>query len=150
MKFHMVCGKGIVSKLIMFFSAGYYSHVAIELDGFVFESEWYCGVIKTPVDQWGGSAVKETLETRLMDPKRDEILSWLNKQVGKKYDWLGVLSFVFGFLKPRMGYFYCSELAAICYYKSINYHAEVQSQKISPQMFYYITRPYLKLRIWDK
>jgi hypothetical protein len=60
-----------------------------------------------------------------------EAMKFAFEQIGKKYDWLGILSFIWNFVPEKIGAWYCSELAMVLLMKFLgitNY-----SQKQSPQ-----------------
>jgi hypothetical protein len=60
----------------------------------------------------------------------------MEKQVGKKYDLWGVLSFVWIFLKEKKGRFFCSELAFIALMKLYGVFNDEYSARKTPQDVY--------------
>lgn len=158
-------GDKLLSKLIRLLSRGNYNHVSIELRGHIYEAHihipsWIAkalntffafncfreyGVLKTPVELWDNSTVVASQTLKISPEREEEVYSFLEKQVGKKYDTRGILSFLFIYLKPRMGYFYCSELAVITLYKAFGMGKEDydELQNVSPHLFWIM----LKLRL---
>lgn len=129
-------GNSIISRLIRLISNGNYNHVSIRCGKYVYEAHIKGGVKKTLYSKWDKSSVKETIFVKSSRVKSVE--KWLNKQVGKKYDLLGILSFLFVITKPRKGYWYCSELAMVTYSKLKGHSGDVENQKVSPYLFYKI------------
>ena len=148
-------GKGIVSKLIRFFSQGEYNHTSIEVNGYVYEARahlpsWLArflnkflafkcfkeyGVIKTPVHSWDNSTVVGSKTLKIDSEQELLVEGWLNKQVGKNYDTFGVLSFVWAITKEEKGRWFCSEYAYVALMKALN--IEVYNQRKSPHDFWY-------------
>ena len=126
----------LLSKLIRFFSGGFYNHTSIEINGIIYEAHIHTGVRKAYLDEWDDTTVKTYFEYDLW-PKREKLVEdWLKRQVGKKYDTLGVLSFLWRFIPQRMGAWYCSELAMVSFMKLHKIDKGNYKQKKSPQDFY--------------
>jgi len=131
-------GDSILSRLIRLFSNGNYNHVSILTSKYVYEAHIKSGVTKTPIKKYDFSSVAEKIEVK---SKRElSVIKWLDKQVGKKYDILGVLSFLSILTKPRKGYWFCSELAMVAYSRLKGYYGDIEDQKVSPQLFYDIIK----------
>lgn len=113
-KFHFYKGKSLVSKLIKWRTNGIYSHVSVELDGVVYEA-W--------VGSGASGVVKSTNTLYYHTPKTEydtievAIQNWnvwktfLENQVGKKYDYMAIISFVKNRIKADENKWFCSELA---------------------------------------
>jgi len=117
-----------------------YSHVSIEVGGYVYEAVIFDkysrrGVIKTPVEFYERDTIVKSVSLELNER---EVINFLNEQVGKGYDFMGVLSFVWRVLPNRMGYWYCSELATVSLAKGKG--ITEYSQKQTPEDFYYLTQ----------
>jgi len=155
MKFNVHYGKGIISKLIRLFSQGEFNHTSVEIGGNVYEARahlpsWLArflnkflafdcfkeyGVIKTPVHSWDNSTVVGS-RTLKIDPQQELLVEgWLNQQVGKKYDTLGVLSFVWALTREKKGKWFCGEYNYVALMKALN--IEVYNQRKSPHDFWY-------------
>lgn len=130
--------KTVLGFLIRFFSIGDYSHISMLLGGYVYEAHAIKGVIKTPVESWDDKCVVDKKEMILSHDILMEVKEWLEKQVGKKYDYIGIISFLFASLPPRRGYWYCSELATVTFAKALGKTDEIEMQKISPTLFWSI------------
>jgi hypothetical protein len=119
-----------------------YSHVSIEFMGNVYEAVILDkktrkgGVIKTPVELFNGSTVVKSVSLEVLYP--DIVHKFLEAQVGKGYDIMGVLSFIWRFLPDRIGKWYCSEYATVSLAKARG--IEEYSQKQTPEQFYYLTQ----------
>lgn len=104
-------GEAPISDIIKTVSPNF-SHTSIQIDKTVYESVFVGGVIKTPVKDWDSSTVVTTHAISVDEVTFKEIKKFVQAQVGKKYDFWGLFSFVFVFMKPKIGKWYCSELGA--------------------------------------
>lgn len=85
---------------------GLYSHVEVIVNGTSYSANsWDNAVTKNDVSWYN----KDHWDTVPVTLAKDE--AWLNKQVGKKYDWLGLCGFILFKLQDSKRWF-CSELAA--------------------------------------
>lgn len=135
-KFNAHRGNGIISRLIRLFSRGLYNHISIELDGYIYEAHIHTGVHKVLVKEWDAKTVVNSTEIDLSTKRFKETYLFLEKQVGKKYDLRGVLGFLFVAFKPRMGYFYCSELAIVALAKALGKKDRMNNALVSPHLFW--------------
>lgn len=60
-----------------------------------------------------------------------ETMKFAFEQIGKDYDWLGVLSFIWNFVPEHLGRWFCSELAMVLLMKYLG--IKTYNQKQSPQ-----------------
>ncbi len=126
----------LISKIIRFVSGGFYNHVSIQIDWVIWEAHIDCGVRRVNIEEWDDTTVHSS-RSLYVPPKRQKLLSdWLDKQVGKKYDLLGVLSFVWIFLKGKKGRWYCSELAMVALMKALGIFKDEYSPRKTPQDLY--------------
>lgn len=124
-----------LGKMIRLVSNGYYNHVSIGVNGYIYEANPRTGVTKKIADN---NYTGTMSWTHLFNLDNEEVIFFLECQIGKKYDYIGVLSFIWVFLKPRMGFWFCSELATVALMKGLK---ETQyNQKQSPQDFYYLLK----------
>ena len=128
-------GNHLLGKLIRFFSRGKFNHTSINLNGVIYEAHINCGVRKTKEKDWKDKTVVSYTTFDIDTQTHRELKYWLDKQVGKKYDLFGVLSFLWIYFKPVRGKFYCSELAIIVLAKL--FHLPIYDQKQDPTEFYY-------------
>jgi len=137
MTFQFHKNNSFISRLIRLLSHGEFNHVSILAGEFVYEAHIDKGVVKTHQDKWNSSTVVDRIE--YYSYNQPEVVEWLEKQVGKKYDITGIFSFISIFAKPRMGYWYCSELAMVAFSKMKGIQDEdIENQKVSPYLFYKI------------
>lgn len=119
-----------------------YSHVSTEFMGNVYEPIMLYkktgkrGVIKTPVELWDNSTVVKSETLEILYPEL--VHAFLEEQVGKGYDYLGVLSFVWRFFSDRIGRWYCSEMSTVSLAKGRG--VEEYSQKQTPESFYQLVQ----------
>lgn len=124
----------VVGKAIRTYST--YSHVSIEFMGYVYEAVMDKGVIKTPVEFYDRSSIVISQSLEVLYPQ--VVHTWLEEQVGKGYDIIGVLSFIWRFLPNRIGRWFCSELATVSLAKARG--VEEYNQKQTPESFYQLTQ----------
>lgn len=125
-------------SIIIRLLTGKYNHVSIRVGNYVYEAHIGTGVTKTKYKDWDNSSVVETIEVKSKNEKKVKL--WLDKQVGKKYDVSGILSFLSIFAKPKIGKWYCSELGFVTYAKLKGVEGNIEGQKISPYLFYVILK----------
>lgn len=128
-----------ISKMIRIVSGGFYNHVSIQIDGVIYEAHINCGVRRVELSEWDNSTVYSSRSFYVPPKRQKQVIIWLDKQVWKKYDLLGVLSFVWIFIKQKKGKFYCSELAMIALMKSFGIFSEEYSPRKTPQDVYEIS-----------
>jgi uncharacterized protein YycO len=139
---HSHRGDSLVSKAIMRASHGGFSHSSAQFENIIYESVEGQGFIKTNIISWKHSPIIESYEVEVTEEQYDSLLQWSEEQVGKKYDYTGVLAHISPlFFKPRMGYWYCSEYAFVLLNKAKGiYGDDISHHKVSPQLFRDIAR----------
>lgn len=134
--FNFHYGYGLISTLIRWFSRGRYNHVSIQLGDFTYEAIEGKGVIKTLTKKWNADTVVESVVLTISDKAEQDLFKFLEEQVGKKYDYRGVLSFLWGFTRPKEGAWFCSELAMITFVKTKGLRAsDFEGERVSPHLF---------------
>lgn len=112
-KLQFVCGSGLASRSIAWFSSGHLSHVdALMPDGDLVGARSDGGVMARPQNyQKVISRVVFELNTR--SPKVDEkFYSFITAQIGKSYDHLAILAFIFNRSWRDTEAWICSEMIA--------------------------------------
>ena len=145
MKIALYKGTGWINKIIMWVSRGDYSHSSVLLnDGTIIEA-WPGGVRrrKNLLDKMNTNTVVDVFEVDTT-PDQDKIIQeFLEKQMGKGYDYLAVIGFVlYTSHQGRIKYerWICSELIFDAFQKvSINLLDRVDGWKISPTILSYST-----------
>lgn len=96
----------LFDKLIRWYTKSKYSHCEIVIDGIAYTADAWAGeVVVRPVatfnpDNWD-----------VVDIAAPVDVGWLNQQLGKKYDWLGIFGFLLWNTEDPSRW-YCSELCA--------------------------------------
>lgn len=122
---HFHATNTFIGKAIRFITRGSVNHVSVEIQNTIFEADMKKGVICHKVK-------KNIVESITFDVGNDkEVYKWLKQQVGKKYDWLGVFSFLWILLPDRIGSWYCSEVSTVAMMKYLG--ITEYNQKQSPQ-----------------
>ena len=115
----------LIGKAIRLQTGGVVNHVSIQQGNIVTEAQMFKGVT-------GNHNEKTIVESFTFKKGDDQIArDFAKMQMYKKYDWLGVLSFVWNFLPERIGKWYCSELAMVVLMKYLG--IKNYNQKQSPQ-----------------
>lgn len=115
----------LFDKLIRWFTSGIYSHVEIVIGGMAISADAWSGCVRcTPVaafhkDNWD-----------IVDVVLTKDMNFLNSQLSKKYDWLGIMGFFLPGAVNDPKRWYCSELGAAA--------LSISKRPISPQKLYEI------------
>ena len=109
MKVIFYSGDSLISRLIKWRTRSKYSHVAIELDGHVYESSACLGVTKT---KHGNSQYDyvEHFDIHITPDQKTILIDFLEAQIGKGYDYSLILSIALNTMGNNMGKWICSEL----------------------------------------
>lgn len=140
-----------MSRIILFFSRGGYSHTSVLFDdGTIIEARPFTKIHKLKCIQDGITArcrvdIFEVDTTQ----KEDAIIKeFLEKQIGKKYDYLAIFGFIMYASKEgrkSYGRWICSELVFAAFRKAgINLHERIDAWKVSPTILSYNTKMILK------
>jgi len=108
MKVVFQSGKGFYSFLIKLFTFGKYTHCGIVIDGILYQSVIGKGVYSKPWNPKGWTA-KDIPVSHI---NKEDAKKFLIEEIGCGYDLIGVLHFIFFFLKPSKNKWFCSELAS--------------------------------------
>lgn len=109
MKIAFSTDEDALSKAIRIFTNCQWHHVAAVFDDHVIEAR-FTGVVKTPLEEF-----KRRGDYHIVDcPLEDEVkaLEFAERQLGKKYDLTGLISFPFRMRWQHHSKWYCSELVA--------------------------------------
>jgi uncharacterized protein YycO len=100
------------SIIIKLFTLSHWSHVAIlDDEGYIYDATLLSGVRRIHFDEWK-THYKELDFTIFPVKDRTKVFEWLQTQVGKKYDALGILSFILRKNYEDKDKWFCSELVA--------------------------------------
>jgi uncharacterized protein YycO len=107
-------GKSLLSRAIQWQTDGDYSHVAWQRrDGTVIGSWWPHGVRVTP-DESAGHTPRTLIDLFAVDTMGEDqralLEGWMLGQIGKPYDWRGVLRFLSRRKTDNPVRWFCSEL----------------------------------------
>ena len=131
-------GDHLLGKTIRFFSRGQFNHTSINLNGVIYEAHINTGVRRINADDWTDKTIKSSTTFNIDVHTHRSLKYWLDKQVGKKYDLWGVLSFIWRFAKPNKRKWFCSELAVVVLAKL--FYIQTYNQRQSPSDFYYLVQ----------
>lgn len=92
-----------------------WSHVGLNVNGTVYESRCFSGVIKTAPHKFMERGKYAEVVIDLDSDSVDRLFEWCESQVGKKYDWAGVFSFPFRADWENEEKWYCSEFVAAAF-----------------------------------
>jgi hypothetical protein len=99
---------GFYAYLIRFFTKGLYTHCGIVIGDDLYQAQIFKGVYKK---QWHPETW-DVVYIDVSDKKTEKVKKFLEGELQSGYDWLGVLHFVFKWLKPSRKRWFCSELCA--------------------------------------
>lgn len=112
---------------------GDYGHAALRLrSGEVIEAQFRAGVVVREFDENDGAQAFDVPD--LNDEQADLVEKFARDQVGKPYDWLGVLRFISRRPERRwQDSWFCSELVFACFQAGgIDLLRDIQPWKVSP------------------
>ena len=134
-------GRSCVSRVIEFLTWGEISHVAIRdpQQGCVWEAWQRGGVSKVPdiSTNHTDSTRVDVFALDLTKEQYDKAVAFLDAQVGKPYDFKGVLSFVFRHPVGSDGAWFCSEVAQRVTQEISVVLQRCPSYKASPTILFY-------------
>lgn len=104
-------GDSKVSEIIQRASMARWSHVAIAVDGFVYEALMQGGVIKSTASDFARNANPQD-SLRIAVPNKIGLVSFLESCVGAGYDWGGLFGYPGRRDWEEPGRWFCSELVA--------------------------------------
>ena len=111
MKVIYVAGEGLVGATIRAFERGQWSHVGVIDGDHVIEAVWNDGVRYRQLDSLLLARPEHEILTIDL-PNEAGAIDWLRSQIGKPYDWTGVLGLGFNRNWQEESRWYCSELTA--------------------------------------
>lgn len=153
MTIYLFKNKGLVPSLIKFQTRSQYTHAAIEIDGFLYESV-FKGVVKTELS----AALEHYKKVKYdkfeciwpaLENNKKEVKNFLEMQVGKKYDFTMLFRFLTREQATRKSKnrWFCSELVFAAINKFVPILKNIEPWAVSPGMISY--SPYLR-KVVDK
>lgn len=139
-------GTDFISKSILWFSRGGYSHAAILLnDGRIVEAYPFKGVrLRQSISDQMNHTTVDIFECPTTVEQNEIIENFLTMQVGKGYDYLSIAGFVFHTTKEgrkQLRRWICSELVFATFQKAgINLLDRIDAWKVSPTILSYSTK----------
>lgn len=134
MKIHFCRSGGLVAAVIRIGTMSPFNHVAIEVDGIVYEALTRRGVIHRRADLFGGAWSRvETVAIAI--PDADSCRLFLQDQLGKPYDWGGVFALPFRANWHNEDRWFCSELVAAAL-EAGGLNLGVSARRVTPRDLY--------------
>ncbi len=134
-------GRSAISRAIECFTWGEISHVAVRdpQEGSVWEAWQEGGVSKVPSISTNHSDKTrvDIFAVDLTQEQYDLIRQFLDRQVGKRYDFRGVASFILRINVGKPGAWFCSELAQAAFAQGRHILLRCPAFKASPTMLSY-------------
>ena len=147
MKIAFYKGETFVDKTVIFLSRGGYSHCTIVFDdGSIIESKPFCGVQKCEyfTSSLESNCLIDIFEVYTTKHQDKIIKEFLEKQLGKGYDYLSVIGFVVYATdegRKKYGRWFCSELVFAAFKKAgINLMDRTDAWLLSPTILSYNTK----------
>lgn len=117
-------------KIIRFVTRSTVNHVSIEIGEYVYEAKMKGGVIRTDRPLFDKTSITSTAIFQVGNI--EETIKFLEEQIGKDYDWFGIISFIWIFVPEHIGKWYCSELGMVALMKFLDFTSEEYDQKKTP------------------
>ena len=130
-------GTGIISRLILWQTRGKYSHAAIFHNGELWEAREFKGVQKLKGLELKPGETVDHYDVRATKEQAHKILSFLEKQLNKKYDYRMVARFITRQQESRKttGKWFCSELVFAAFQKAgISLLERTEPWEVSPKL----------------
>jgi hypothetical protein len=112
----------LFDKLIRGWTCSIYSHVELVIGGMSYSADAWEGQVRS---KGIGAFTRENWD--VVEIEFTKSYSWLGQQLGKKYDWLGILGFML-FKVQDPSRWYCSEFCACA--------VGINADRISPQQLF--------------
>ena len=126
---------GLVSKFIRRFTWHWTSHVAIDIDGTVWECNHNDGCITLPRHRWDALHDHDTEEIEI-DGNQAAIIKRLNSRLGVGYDWGGLLGFLINANTGKRDRLVCSEYIGWAINEDKMFFAHSKYYRLSPRHLY--------------
>lgn len=108
-KFHYFYNESIGSWLIKARLSTVFSHVGIEFeDGMLYHSAMLKGTVKERLEEQKTTPI-HTTEILVDEEHYNRAYEWAQQQLGKRYDWLGIVGFIVGNKWNDDNQYFCSE-----------------------------------------
>ena len=132
-------GRSLVSKVIKRVTRGEYSHTAIMLDDDRIVEAWEgCNEVRIITDLSDGhkpGTSVDIYEVNMGSRQEEKFREFVEAQLGKKYDYLGLVGFYFNSGVHNENKWFCSELfAAACIHAGIGLLNNVAAYQTSPRL----------------
>lgn len=118
---HFSSNDSLISRAICWWTSAPISHVAIEIDGYIYEALAQ-GFVKRDKTQWildNRADPSKDIETfNIYTTNLDKARSWLDNRVGDKYDYNGFIAYLIPSIKELPANLYCSEAARLALIQS--------------------------------
>ena len=130
-------GKSFASRLIKLVTGGEYSHVAIMLSDNEIVEAWSSSnkvrVISSLSDGHTAKTPVDIYELPMTELQETRFISGLRSYIGVKYDWMGLVAYLFGRNMQVEKKVFCSELVGImCHKTPLKFFKDIPSYKLSP------------------
>jgi uncharacterized protein YycO len=125
---------GLISSAIRWQTRGIYSHSAIIVDGVLYEASEFKGVHNKIADK-RNDRYFDDYQIILSEQQEEDLIRFLDRQLGKPYDYTMVLRFITRQQEDRksVGKWFCSELVFAAVQKvGVNLLNNVEPWEISP------------------
>ena len=131
-KIHFCKSNSVTGWLVRLFTFSQWNHVAIEVNGKVYEARGMTGVTRSSaggyLSQWAKHAT-----VQITAPLNSQLIGFLESQVGKRYDFGGIIALPFR--KPWHGKskWFCSELVAAALLAAGLPRMRIEAHRVTPR-----------------
>jgi len=106
----LLSGKSFLDRLVQYFSGSKYSHAFIICGNMKIEAMAGVGVREANIYSYGGKWTADLFDIDATEEQQEKMWSYAWGQKGKKYDYSGVMHFVFFWRRQSKYRWFCSEL----------------------------------------
>jgi len=128
-------GTGILAEAIKLATLSHFSHCAVNVNGIVYESTIEKGVTKCSLNSFADRYPNR--ETIIVDGNNDLAETWLNKQIGKDYDFTALAGIPLRKKWNDDNKWFCSELVAEALVKSGVLNMRLKTHRVTPRDLWY-------------
>ena len=131
-KIHFCKSNSVTGWLVRLFTFSQWNHVAIEVNGKVYEAKGQTGVTsssaKDYLKHWA-----ETATVQIAAPSPVSAVAFLDAQIGKRYDFGGIIALPFRKSWHGRSKWFCSELVAAALMAAGLPKMRIESHRITPR-----------------
>lgn len=137
MKLIFTRSPGLVSKIIRRITWHDYSHVALEVNGMVYECNHKDGCITVPYAEWLNQHHGDSIAfVKIQPASQAKVVKRLNRKLGSGYDWLNLLLFPFNIDTSTKHKLICSRYLGWAINADREFFSHTNYHRLAPRHLY--------------